>query len=116
MADVRASQPWNSGPLAPVTRDLFFIHSKIPLVRGNGAATAKHDPRHSPDLGVAGDVKQQSIDPVECLPRFFQHKDMSVEVRLQWRAKNLAKDRHVKCRGLLRAADAALQRLRRAVH
>src|SRR6266700_7137120 len=29
MPNVGASQPWNPGPLAPVTGDLFFVHSEI---------------------------------------------------------------------------------------
>src|SRR5687767_3464393 len=57
MPDVGASQPWNPGPPAPVTGDLLFVHSEIRFVRGDGAATAKHEARHPPDFGITGDVK-----------------------------------------------------------
>ncbi len=57
MPNVGASQPWNSGPPTPVTDDLFLVHAEIGLVRSDIAAAAKHDARHAPDLGVAGDVK-----------------------------------------------------------
>src|SRR3979490_3304598 len=57
MPDVGASQPWDPGPSAPITRDLLFVHSEIRFVGGDGAATAQHDARHPPDSGVAGDVK-----------------------------------------------------------
>ena len=40
---------------------------------------------------------------------------MSVEVRLQRRAEDLAKDRHVECRGLVHAADRGLQRFGRPI-
>src|SRR6516165_1971873 len=55
--DVCATQPWNAGPQAPVAGDFLFVHSKVRFVRGDVAATAKHDARHSSDLGVTGDVK-----------------------------------------------------------
>src|SRR5262245_30231475 len=87
MPNVSASQPWNPGSFAPVTGNLFFIHSEIGFVRGNAAATAKHDARYPPDLGVAGNMKQRSINSVHCLSHLFQHEHMSVEVRLQRRAK-----------------------------
>src|SRR4029077_17401919 len=87
MPDVSASQPWNPGPLAPVAGNLFFVHSEIRFVRGDAAATAKHDARHPPDFGVACNVKQRPIDSVHCLPHLFQHKYMSVEGRLQRRTK-----------------------------
>src|SRR6476661_5042285 len=87
MPNVSASQPWNPGPLAPVTGNLFFVHSEIRLVRSDAAAPAEHDARHPPDFGVTGNVKQRPINPVHCLPNLFQHKHMSVEVRLQRRAK-----------------------------
>src|SRR3954451_24852143 len=78
MPNVGASQPWNPGPLAPVTGDLFFVHSEIRSVRGDVAATAKHHARHPPDVGVAGNVKQRPINPVNCLPHLFQHEHMFV--------------------------------------
>ena len=43
--------------LAPVTSDLLLVHSEIRFVGSDGAAAAKHDSRHPPDFGVAGDVK-----------------------------------------------------------
>ncbi|MGC1896040.1 MAG: hypothetical protein WA763_20485, partial [Pseudolabrys sp.] len=52
MPNVSASQPWNPGPLTPVTGNLYFVHSEIGFVRGDAAATAKHDARHPPDFGV----------------------------------------------------------------
>jgi hypothetical protein len=57
MPNVSATQPRNPGPLAPVTGNLFFVHSEIGFVRGDVTATAKHDARHPPDFGVTGDVK-----------------------------------------------------------
>src|SRR5262245_66675586 len=57
MPNVSASQPWNPGPLTPVTGNPFFVHSEIVFVRGDAAATAKHDARHPPDFSVTGDVK-----------------------------------------------------------
>ena len=57
MPNVSASQPWNPGPLTPVTGNLLFVHSEIGLVRGDAAATAKHDARYPPDFGVTGNVK-----------------------------------------------------------
>src|SRR5262245_781279 len=57
MSDVGASQPWNPGPLAPVTGDLFFVHAETRFVRGHIAATAKHHARHPPDFDVTRNVK-----------------------------------------------------------
>jgi hypothetical protein len=57
MPNVSASQPWNPGPLTPVTGNLFFVHSEIGFVRDDAAATAKHDARHPSDFGVTGNVK-----------------------------------------------------------
>ena len=57
MPNVGASQPWNPGPLTPVTGNFFFVHSEIGFVRGDGAATTKHDACHPPDFGVAGNMK-----------------------------------------------------------
>src|SRR3954454_24895409 len=68
MPNVGASQPWNPGPLAPVTGDLFFVHSEIRFVQSDAVATAKHHARHPPDAGVTGNVKQRPIDPVHGLP------------------------------------------------
>ena len=115
MPDVGASQPWNPGPPAPVTGDLFLVHPEVRFVRGDVAAAAEHDARHPPDLGVAGDVKQRSINPVECLAHLFQHEHMSGEVRLQRRAEYLAEHRHVECCGLVHAADRGLQHLWRPI-
>src|SRR5215469_5865453 len=55
--NVGASQPWNPGPLTPVTGNFFFVHSEIGFVRGDSAATTKHDARHPSDFGVTGNVK-----------------------------------------------------------
>src|SRR5262249_54954430 len=43
MPNVSASQPLNPRPPAPVTGNVFFVHSEIRLVRGNAAATPKHN-------------------------------------------------------------------------
>src|SRR5689334_22359700 len=97
MPDVSTSQPWNPGPSAPVAGNLLFVHSEIGFVRGDVAATAKHDAGHPPDLGVTGNVKQRSINSVHRLSDLFQHQYMSAEVRLQRRAKQLGEDGHVEC-------------------
>jgi hypothetical protein len=55
--DVCPAQPWNAGPQAPEAGNFLFVHSKIRFVRGDVAATAKHDARHSSDFGVTGDMK-----------------------------------------------------------
>src|SRR5262249_50049514 len=82
MPNVGASQPCNPGLLTPVTGNFFFVHSEIGFVRGDGAATTKHDARHPSDFGVAGNVKKRPINPVHCLSYLFQHEHMPVELRL----------------------------------
>src|ERR1700704_3902493 len=67
MPDVGASQPRNPRPPAPVTSDLHFVHPEVRLVRADGVATAKHYARHPPNFGIAGDMKQRTINPVHCL-------------------------------------------------
>src|SRR5260370_7592929 len=95
MTNVSASQPWNPGPLTPVTCNLFFVHSEIGFVRGDAAATAKHDARHPPDFAVTGNVKYRPINPVHCLPDLFQHHHMSAALRFQPRPTHLPNTTHV---------------------
>src|SRR5262249_47958518 len=115
MPNVRASQPWNAGPLAPVTGNLFFVHSEIGFVRSDAAAATQHDTRDAPDVSVTCNVKQRPINPVHCLTHLFQHKHMSIEVRLQRRTEQLAKHCHVECRSHFHTADRGLQRLWRSI-
>ena len=44
------------------------------------------------------------------LRHLLQHEHVTVEVRLQRRAEQVAEDRHVECRRLVRATDRRLQR------
>ena len=115
MPDVGAAEPWNAGLVAPDAGDFLFVHSKIRFVRGDVAATAELDARHPPDRRIAGDVKQRPVDPVHGLRHLLQHQHMAVEVGLQRRAKQLAKDRDVECRCLVRATDRRLQGFRRPI-
>ena len=83
MADVGAAEPWNSRSLAPIARDLFFVHPEFGFVRSDGAAAPEHDAGHAPHRGIAGDVKHQPIDPVQGFADFFQHEHVAVEIGLQ---------------------------------
>jgi hypothetical protein len=43
MPDVGASQPRNSGPSAPVLRNILLVHSKVRFIRCDVGATTEHD-------------------------------------------------------------------------
>src|SRR6266478_8705412 len=77
VAYIGAAEIGNSRSLAPIGDDLRLALAEIGIVGRDGAAAAEPDPGEAPHAGMAGDLKQCTVDPVHRFRHLFEHEHMA---------------------------------------